>query len=68
MNEQLPLDQELYEAWLATYDVHGAMDNIEQERIYTRARLAYERAYDELGPGWTQNILWDAREAAGENL
>jgi hypothetical protein len=60
-NEDCSLAKELYEAWLATYEVHGGMNDIEQSRIYERARAAYERAYDELGAGSTQNILLDAR-------
>ena len=59
------LEKELYEAWLATYEVHGGMDCIEEGRIYARAQAAYEQAYDELGPRWTQNILIAARKAAG---
>lgn len=59
------LEKELYEAWLATYEVHGGMDCIEEGRIYARAQAAYEKAYDELGPRWTQNILIAARKAAG---
>ena len=59
------LEKELYEAWLATYEGHGGMDCIEEGRIYARAQAAYEKAYDELGPRWTQNILIAARKAAG---
>ena len=67
-DELLPLEKELYEAWLATYEVHDGMKYIEQGRIYERARMAYEKAYDELGAGWTQNILLNARIAAGEDI
>jgi hypothetical protein len=73
MNEQLPLEQELYEAWKATYEV--CLGNAADEealrhegRVYERARLAYERAYDELGPRWTQEIIRDARKDAGEDI
>lgn len=73
MNEQLPLEQELYEAWKATYEVctgnapdEEALRN--EGRVYERARLAYERAYEELGPRWTQQIIRDARADSGEDL
>jgi hypothetical protein len=58
------LEKELYEAWLATYEVHGGRDCIEEGRIYARAQEAYGRAYDELGARWTQNILLSARKEA----
>lgn len=61
------VERELYEAWLDTYTVHGGMDCISEERIYARANAAYEKAYDELGPRWTQNIISAARKAAGED-
>ena len=73
MNEQLPLEQELYEAWKATYSVctgnaasEEALRN--EGRVYERARLAYERAYEELGPRWTQQIIRDARAADREDI
>ncbi len=66
--EPQQVEQELYEAWKATYDVHGAMDGIEQERIYARANAAYERAYEELGARWTQRIIKAARQDAGEDI
>ena len=60
------IEKELYDAWKATYEVHGGMDCIEEGRIYERCRIAYERAYDELGPRWTQRIISTARKDAGE--
>lgn len=73
MNERLPLEQELYEAWMATYEVCtgyalSAEDLERQGRVYERARLAYEQAYEELGPRWTQQIIRDARADAGEDI
>jgi hypothetical protein len=62
--ELQPLEKELYEAWLATYEVHGGMYCIEEGRIYARAQEAYDRAYEELGAHWTQNILTAARKEA----
>ena len=67
-NEVLPTEQELYEAWKATYDVHGGMDCIEEGRIFARANAAYEKAYEELGARWTQRIIKAARLDAGEDI
>lgn len=73
INEQLHLEQELYDAWRATYEVctgnaasEEALRN--EGRVYERARLMYERAYNELGPSWTQKVLRNARKDAGEDL
>lgn len=61
----LPLEKELYEAWKATYLVYDGLPDKEAASIYERARLAYEKAYDELGARWTQNIMIQARKDAG---
>lgn len=63
MNDLLPADEELYAAWKATYDQRRFTDEALAARIYERARLAYERAYDELGPLKTQQILRIVRVA-----
>jgi hypothetical protein len=61
----LPLEKELYEAWKATYLVYDELPDKEAALIYERAHLAYEKAYDELGARWTQNIMVQARKDAG---
>jgi len=62
----LPLEKELYEAWKATYQVYDELPDKEAATVYGRARLAYEKAYEELGARWTQRILRSARKDAGE--
>ena len=68
MNEQLPLEKELYEAWVAYYDMCTGLSDEEAGAISTRCHEAYNRAYEELGPRWTQQIIRDARADAGEDI
>jgi hypothetical protein len=68
MNERLPLEQELYEAWVAYYEMTYAASEEEAGAICARCNELYERAYEELGPRWTQEILRDARQDTGDDI
>jgi hypothetical protein len=65
-NDLSLIEKELYDAWKAVHEVQSSLDGPEQDHIYERSRIAYERAYDELGPRWTQRIISTARRDAGE--
>ena len=67
-NEQLPLEKELYDAWCAFYDMPSGLSEEQAGRISTRCNAAYERAYEELGPRWTQHVIGAARRDSGEDI
>jgi len=68
MNEQLPLEKDLYDAWCAYYEMLVGTSDEEAAQINERCRLTYERAYDELGPRWTQHVIGAARRDCGEDI
>ena len=64
----LNVEQELYSAWLAAETMHSGISEQEEGRILERSRLAYEKAYDELGSAWTSIIIRKAKAAAGDDI
>lgn len=64
----LDLEKELYDAWSAYYDMPSGLSEERAGLISSRCNAAYERAYEELGPRWTQNIISAARRDAGEDI
>ena len=64
----LDLEKDLYDAWCAYYEMPSGLSEEQAERISTRCNAAYERAYQELGPSWTQHIISAARRDAGEDI
>lgn len=71
INEQLNLEKDLYAAWCAYYEMMvgtGPDSDEEAAQINEQCRLTYERAYDELGPRWTQHVIGAARRDCGEDI
>ena len=68
-NARMEAEEELYNAWLVYFGMHFISDLTEEEEaaIYTRQRAAYEKAYDLLGPEWTQSTIRAARKDSGED-
>lgn len=64
----LSVEQELYSAWMAIEMMQSGTSDEEEGRILERSRLAYERAYDELGSVWTSRIIRKARTDAGNSI
>lgn len=68
MNEMLPLEAELYNAWVAYLDMPSGLSDEEAGHIHARCYAAYEKAYNELGARWVQSIIKAARSAVGDDL
>ena len=68
MKEMLPLEAELYNAWVAYYDMPSGLTDEEAGPINARCYEAYEKAYDELGGQWVQSIIKAARTAVGDDI
>ena len=66
--ELLPLEKELYDAWVAYYDMPSGLSDEEAGAISALCYSVYERAYTELGGRWTQHIIKTARQDTGFDL
>jgi hypothetical protein len=67
-DELLPLEKELYDAWVAYYEMPSGLSDEEAGAISARCYKMYERAYTELGGRWTQHIIKTARQDTGFDL
>ena len=66
-NARMEAEEELYNAWLVYFGMKFLSDLTEEEEaaIYTRQWNAYEKAYELLGPSWTQDTIRNARKDSG---
>ena len=67
-NAKMEAEEELYNAWLAYFDLKFISDITEEEEaaIYTRQWAAYDKAYELLGPSWTQGTIENAQKDSEE--
>lgn len=66
--EMTILEKELYSAWVAYYKMPSGLTDEQAGPINARCYNAYEEAYGELGPSWTQSIIAAARRDCGEDI
>ena len=62
-------EEALYNAWMAYYGMEFISDLTEEEEagIHAACRETYEKAYELLGPEWTQSTIRAARKDSGED-
>jgi len=68
INELVPLENELYTAWLAYFEMPSGASAEQAALIDERCCATYEQAYQELGSQLTTSIINDARRATGDDI